>query len=69
VEGEAFLSTSTLKMGISIHMARIGTRLDQVVDVFYVPTSTGEKIRDATQCEQIQVAIQKAVDAFLNEGQ
>ena len=50
-------------------MARILTRLDQVVDVFYVTTTAGEKIHDATHGEQIQEAIQKAVDAFLDEEQ
>jgi [protein-PII] uridylyltransferase len=68
--GLLFLLGKTLvQLDLSIHMARIGTRLDQVVDVFYVTTSSGEKIRDATHCEQIQATIQKAVEAFLNEGQ
>jgi len=48
-------------------MARIGTRLDQVVDVFYVTTTLGEKIHDATHGKHIQEAIQKAVNAFLDE--
>ena len=68
--GLLFLLAKTLvQLDLSIHMARIGTRLDQVVDVFYVTTSFGEKIRDATHCEQIHATIQKAVDTFLNEGQ
>ena len=69
MEGEVFWSISTLRIGISIRMARILTRLDQVVDVFYVTTTAGEKIYDATHGEQIQEAIQKAVDAFLDEEQ
>jgi UTP:GlnB (protein PII) uridylyltransferase len=48
-------------------MARIGTRLDQVADVFYVTTTSGEKIQDAIHCGQIQGAIKKAVNAFLDE--
>lgn len=68
--GLLFLLGKTLvQLDLSIHMARIGTRLDQVVDVFYVTTSFGEKIRDARHCEQIHATIQKAVDTFLNEGQ
>ena len=67
MEGEVFWSTSTLRVGISIRMARIVTQLDQVVDVFYGTTTAGEKIHDATHCEQIQGAIQKAVNAFLDE--
>ena len=67
--GLLFLLAKTLvQLDLSIHMARIGTRLDQVVDVFYVTTSSGEKIQDADHCKDIQLTIQKAVDAFLNEG-
>lgn len=61
------LAKTLVQLDLSIHMARIGTRLDQVVDVFYVTTTSGEKIRDDNPCEQIQATIQKAVDAFLNE--
>jgi [protein-PII] uridylyltransferase len=68
--GLLFLLAKTLvQLDLSIHMARIGTRLDQVVDVFYVTTALGEKIQDANQCEQIQGAIQKTVNAFLDEEQ
>jgi len=68
--GLLFLLAKTLvQLDLSIHMARIGTQLDQVVDVFYVTTPSGEKIQEDALCEQIQVAIQKAVDAFLDEVQ
>jgi [protein-PII] uridylyltransferase len=63
------LAKTLVQLDLSIHMARIGTRLDQVVDVFYVTTTLGEKIQDAIQCEQIQGAIQKTVNAFLDEEQ
>jgi [protein-PII] uridylyltransferase len=68
--GLLFMLAKTLvQLDLSIHMARIGTRLDQVVDVFYVTTTAGKKIQDATHGDQIQEAIQKAVDAFLDEEQ
>ena len=63
------LAKTLVQLDLSIHMARIGTRLDQVVDVFYVTIASGEKIRDATHGEQIQATIQKAVEAFLDGGQ
>jgi [protein-PII] uridylyltransferase len=63
------LAKTLLQLDLSIHMARIGTRLDQVADVFYVTTTSGEKIQDALHCEQMQEAIQKAVNAFLDEEQ
>jgi [protein-PII] uridylyltransferase len=63
------LAKTLVQLDLSIHMARIGTRLDQVVDVFYVTTTSGEKIQNATRCEQMQEAIQKAVNAFLDKKQ
>jgi [protein-PII] uridylyltransferase len=61
------LAKTLVQLNLSIHMARIGTRLDQVVDVFYVTAATGEKIQDAMLCGQIQETIHKAVNAFLDE--
>ncbi len=60
------LAKTFVQLNLSIHMPRIGTQLDQVVDVFYVTTATGEKIQDAILCEQIQEAIHKAVNTFLD---
>jgi [protein-PII] uridylyltransferase len=66
--GLLFLLAKTLvQLDLSIHMARIGTRLDQVVDVFYVTTASGEKIQDPRLCEQIQSGLQHAVNEFLDE--
>ena len=60
------LAKTLVQLDLSIHMARIGTRLDQVVDVFYVTTAVGEKLRDPTHCKQIQETIQKSVNVFLD---
>ncbi len=62
------LAKTLVKLDLSIHMARIGTRLDQVVDVFYVTTGQGDKIRSGDQEEKIQNTIQKSVEIFLDEG-
>ena len=59
------VAKTLLGLGLSTHMARIGTRLDQVVDVFYVTTTGGEKILDADALKQIQCMIQDAVDTFV----
>ena len=53
-------------LGLSTHMARIGTRLDQVVDVFYVTTTGGEKILGTEALQKIQYRIQTSVDSFLD---
>lgn len=44
-------------------------RVSFVVDVFYVTNAPGKNIQDGILCEQIQAAIQKAVNAFLGEEQ
>ena len=67
-QGLLFVIARTLvSLDLSIHMARIGTRLDQVADVFYVTNSRGEKILPGEGCERIQHALQSAVDQFLAE--
>ena len=62
------LAKTLVNLDLSIHMARIGTRLDQVVDVFYVTNAQGDKISSG-DVEEMQNAIQKAVNAFLDEEQ
>ncbi len=52
-------------LGLSIHSAKIGTRLDQVVDVFHVTERKGNKVEDARRCELIQAKLQEKVDRFL----
>ena len=60
------IARALFNLSLSIHSARIGTRLDQVVDVFYVTGDHGGKIEDSTACEEIREAVQKAVDDFLD---
>jgi [protein-PII] uridylyltransferase len=62
------IARAIFELGLSVHSARIGTRLDQVVDVFYVTNSTGEKVLDPEVCRGIQDSIQKAVDGFLDQA-
>ena len=59
------IGRTMFELGLSIHVARIGTRLDQVVDVFYVTGKTGSKVEDPGVCETIRQKIQSAVDEFL----
>ena len=62
------IALAIFELGLSVHSARIGTRLDQVVDVFYVTDSAGEKVLDPEVCSGIQDSIQKAVDNFLDRA-
>ena len=62
------IARAIFELGLSVHSARIGTRLDQVVDVFYVTNAEGEKVLDPDQCHEIQESIQHAVDGFLDQA-
>ena len=54
-------------LGLSVHSAKIGTRLDQVVDVFHVTERNGSKVEDARTRESIQARLQEQVDRFLQD--
>jgi [protein-PII] uridylyltransferase len=41
------VTQNIFELGLSIAMARISTKVDQVVDVFYVQDLSGGKIEDA----------------------
>jgi len=52
--GLLYLITKTLfELGLSVSLAKIGTYLDQIVDVFYVTDRNGGKIKDEAQLHQI----------------
>ena len=63
------LAKTLVQLHLSIHMARIGTRLDQVVDVFYVTDAQGDKISSGNECEHIQNILGTAVDEFLDKDE
>ncbi len=53
--GVLFAITNTLfHLGLSIHLAKITTNVDQVLDVFYVTDPLGRKIVDEAQIEAIR---------------
>jgi [protein-PII] uridylyltransferase len=53
--GVLFAITNTLfHLGLSIHIAKITTNVDQVLDVFYVTDSSGKKILDKGRLAHIQ---------------
>ncbi len=54
-------------LGLSVHSAKIGTRLDQVVDVFHVTSRNGKKVDDVRTREWIHTTLQEAVDRFLQQ--
>ena len=63
------LAKTLVQLGLSIHMARIGTRLDQVVDVFYVTDAQGNKISSGNLEDEILKPLRTVVDEFLDDNQ
>lgn len=44
-------------LGLSIHLAKITTNVDQVLDVFYVTDECGRKIEDGERLEEVRAVI------------
>jgi [protein-PII] uridylyltransferase len=61
--GLLYTITRTLfELGLSVSVAKIGTYLDQVVDVFYVTDQSGRKIADDSRLSQIQARVLAAIE-------
>jgi [protein-PII] uridylyltransferase len=54
------ISRAIFELGLSVHGAKIGTHLDQVVDVFYV-TGNGEKVQDQAWLDAIRARLFDAI--------
>ena len=50
---------------LSVRVAKIGTRLDQVVDVFYVAEQGGAKVEDEARLQAIREALLAAIESEL----
>jgi len=56
--GVLFAITNTLfHLGLSIHIAKITTNVDQVLDVFYATDATGQKVTDPGRLAHIRSAL------------
>ncbi len=62
--GVLFAITRTLfRLGVRIHLAKITTMLEQVLDVFYVTDAAGGKIEDPALLAEIQTAVTERLAA------
>jgi len=61
------ITHAIFRLGLSVHAARISTRLDQVADVFYVTDQEGAKIEAASRLEAIRTVIEEEIDRFLDQ--
>jgi [protein-PII] uridylyltransferase len=56
------ISKALFEAELNIHFAKISTKVDQVVDVFYVTDLDGQKIREEEQIDEIRKAILFALE-------
>jgi [protein-PII] uridylyltransferase len=59
------ITNAIFQLGVSIHAARISTRLDQVADVFYVTDRYGKKLEDHGELERLRMGVETAIENFL----
>jgi [protein-PII] uridylyltransferase len=59
------ITRKIFELELSVHVAKIGTYLDQVVDVFYVTDRNGAKILDEHRIGEIQRQIGAALDELV----
>ncbi len=66
VQGLLYVITRTLfDLGLSIYSSKVATRVDQIVDVFYVQDAAGGKVLDADRRAHIKRTLTEAVDAYV----
>ncbi|MBI3837756.1 MAG: HD domain-containing protein, partial [Planctomycetia bacterium] len=61
------IARTLFEMDLSVSLAKIGTYLDQVVDVFYVTDQAGRKINNERQLQQIATGLHRAIDNMDND--
>jgi [protein-PII] uridylyltransferase len=59
------ITRAIFDLHLSVHAARISTKLDQIVDVFYVTDQAGGKVDDAARCEIITDTITARIEDYL----
>ena len=68
--GVLFTITYTLhQLGLSIHVAKISTNVDQVADVFYVTGRSGAKVAESDQLESIRQRLSQALTSQGDPGE
>lgn len=56
------ISSTITELGLYIDVSKISTKVDQVVDVFYVKDIFRQKIRDEARCADIRLQLLAAID-------
>ncbi len=58
------IARTLYELQLSVQTAKIGTYLDQVVDVFYVTNLAGEKVQEEARLEEIRSRMYDAIEAW-----
>ncbi len=58
------IANAVSEMGLSVHSAKISTKLDQVVDVLYVSDSAGQKVVDVDRLQGIRTCLLTDIRQF-----
>jgi [protein-PII] uridylyltransferase len=61
----SIITKAIYELGLSVHSSKIATRLDQIVDVFYVTNHTGEKVTEENRIQEIRRRLTSDIEAFL----
>ena len=62
------IARAIYQQGLSVKIAKIGTYLDQVCDVFYVTDQDGHKIEDELRLAEIRSSVFHAIESWSIEG-
>ena len=62
------IARTLFELGLSVWRAKIGTFLDQVVDVFYVTGQGGEKVEDPERLHEIPRRLLEVIEAMEKDG-
>jgi [protein-PII] uridylyltransferase len=60
------ITRAIVDLNLSVHAARISTKLDQIVDVFYVTDQAGSKVDDAVRCQVITDTLTARIEEYLS---
>ena len=59
------ITKAIFELALSVHFAKVATRLDQIVDVFYVTDLEGKKIDNPERLQSIRQSLASRIDEFL----
>lgn len=62
------ITKTIFELGLSVHSSKIATRLDQIVDVFYVTDQTDNKVTQEDRIQEIRRRLTSDIESFLTAG-